>query len=302
MYKQFRSFRTLCLFFTLFTIFSLLIGCADKEEDATKESNSYTLSVPSVKITGTGTNRLSSISLSDSKGLCNIGGTELPCLSYETTKWAEFDLILYHVLAPQNDTINVMYLYCRNQELFSAWHEDYSSPMANEIASGSCLQGEQKSITPPEFVILTAFPSPDQLVEGFAVKGSSLTYNNGTGTVIWENQFFDLYPFEVVDCTSICSASPADGWWELHSVMVDSGGRLCFGILYLMLSNTARVQLGYPICVNPIEIKESLYFDAAWSKSNLVVKERVPMGPRIMGADHILRPHPSNLQKKTDIR
>ena len=64
----------------------------------------------------------------------------------------------------------------------------------------------------------------------------------------------------------------------------------CFGILYLLKSTTDQVQLGYPVCLDPVRVREAVWLDSTWSSTS--GGGAPPPGPRPMEAGHTLRPLP----------
>ena len=101
-----------------------------------------------------------------------------------------------------------------------------------------------------------------------------------------------MYPFEIIDCTSACTADPADGWWELHTVMHDvENDELCFGILYLMVADPENVSLGYGFCLQSLTRLTDARIPATWVADS--AKQRlgtVPDGPRHPVEGYVLRP------------
>jgi len=246
-----------------------------------------------VAVDGSGSARAGAVELVDDAGSLVLMGTTVPSLAYEITEWAEYGYTLFHVIAPESDTLDVSYLYCRSGGLTWVWHEDYDLPMDYETATGSCTHAlEEIEVPDPGLVPLGARPSPAQLVPGFTIAGTDVSYAAGPGTIRIDGRIHDLYPFEAVDCTSECTADPADGWWELHSLLVDPDGRPCFGVLYLMVADATRVQLGYPVCLEPLEHMGDVFYDAAWTVEPGGGGGSVPAGPRPEVLGHVLRPSP----------
>jgi len=251
-----------------------------------------------VDIEGSGSIRAGEIVLERGAGHINLGTSAVPSIAYEMTDWSTWGYTLFHVLSPQADTLNVEYLYCEGDELTWVWHESYALAMDFESSSGSCSYADRETAVPdPGLAALSARPSASQLVEGFVLDGIQLSYDStGPGTISLDGRDHDLYPFEVVDCTVDCTTEPADGWWELHSIMATSSGRLCFGILYLMVADTTTVQLGYPVCLDPLERIDEIFIDADWSVDPTGGGGSAPDGPIPPGLDHVLRPLPPSLR------
>jgi hypothetical protein len=248
---------------------------------------------------GTGTIRTGAVQVDDMVGTVALGAADVALVTYEMTDWSEFGYVLFHVIAPQASTLNVMYLYCEADSLSWVWHEDFDRPMDYETATGACAHAAVTTMIEDDpLEALLARPTEPQLVTGVTVDGPSVSYHStGPGTIRIEGRSCDLYPFEVVDCTTDCTADPADGWWELHSLIVEAGGRSCFGILYLMVADTSTLQLGYPVCLRPLEHLEEHVVGAAWSVEPGGGGGAAPAGPRPEGLGHVLRPLPPSLRR-----
>ncbi len=251
-----------------------------------------------VDIEGSGSIRAGEVVLESGAGHINLGTSPVASIAYEMTDWSTWGYTLFHVISPQLDTLNVEYLYCEGDAVTWVWHESYALGMDYEAASGSCsFAVRETDVADPGLAVLSARPSASQLVEGFTLDGVQLSYaSTGPGTISVDGVDHDLYPFEVVDCTVDCTTEPADGWWELHSIMASPDGRLCFGVLYLMLADTTTVQLGYPICLEPLERLVDVFIDADWTVEPGGGGGSAPRGPVPAGLGHVLRPLPPSLR------
>lgn len=165
-----------------------------------------------------------------------------------------------------------MWAYCYGQELAYIFHENYELPLSFEEGTGSCDYNGLSTILNVNLNKLSLVPSSEQLIEGFTLTGDELNYSEGVGTIQFNGELMELYPFEVVDCTTDCTENPKDGWWELHSIMAGTDGRICFGILYLMVSYKDEIQLGYPICFNPLESMDAEIYKSSWSSTSFEKK------------------------------
>jgi hypothetical protein len=266
--------------------------------DATDDASEVFRNPFTVDIEGNGSVRAGEVAIESGAGHINLGASPVPSIAYEMTDWSTWGYVLFHVLTPQADTLNVEYLYCEDDALTWVWHESYAQAMDYEAASGSCSHAARDTAVPdPGLIGLTARPSATQLVEGWTLDGIELGYASaGPGTITLGGEDHDLYPFEVVDCTVDCTADPADGWWELHSILESPEGRLCFGVLYMMVADTTTVQLGYPVCLDPLERLEDVFIDADWTVEPGGGGGSAPDGPRPPGMDHVLRPLPPSLR------
>ena len=220
-----------------------------------------------VDVVGNGSIRMADVVLvSGSGSLGLVPGGAVPALAYEMTDWAEYGYTLFHLVAPEADTLNVSYLYCTGSGLAWIWHEDFDLSMDVESATGTCDFSAVSTVVPdPDLLDLVARPTAAQIVTGFTIDGAQISFSTGPGTIVIDGDTYGLYPFEVVDCTTACSADPADGWWELHSILTDGAGSPCFGIIYLMVANPSGAFLGYPVCLDPVSRLDGPTYTAAWT-------------------------------------
>jgi hypothetical protein len=278
----------------------LAVGCqstgsgdGDAVTDAGGEEAEPTLALPfDVQVDGEGTVRVGPVVMDSPAGVAGVHDVELPVLAYQITDWTAYGYTLFHVVAPQGSTLNVMYLYCTDAGLEWIWHEDWDAAMDVETGTGSCSWTTTSTeLDMPALRALTARPSAAQLEEGFVLSGPDVVYEAGPGTLVWEGETMDLYPFEVVDCSTECTADPADGWWELHSMLVGPESGTCFAILYLMVADADSVQLGYPVCFDPVRVRPDVVLSASWASPERM-RGTAPPGPRPVHLGHVLRPQP----------
>ena len=293
---------------TLAASLCLLVACGgnggqdpdagDTVDDVIEDAVDGLINPFTVEIDGSGSIRAGEIVLDDGAGHINLGASPVPSVAYEMTDWSEWSYVLFHTLSPQADTLNVEYLYCEGDALTWVWHESYALGMDYESSSGSCSYAVRETAVPdPGLIALSARPSASELVTGWTLDGTDLSYTStGPGIINLGGVEHDLYPFEVVDCTVDCTSEPADGWWELHSILASPAGRLCFGVLYMMVADTSTVQLGYPVCLDPVEPLEDVYVTADWSVEPGGGGGSAPEGPIPAGLGHVLRPLPPSLR------
>ena len=67
------------------------------------------------------------------------------------------------------------------------------------------------------------------LLGGVTMDGPSIHYDGMTPGTIDLGTLLVLLPFDQVDCSDCGGA----GWYEVHSLLWDPKGRLCFAIVYL---------------------------------------------------------------------
>lgn len=248
-------------------------------------------------VAGRGTGEIGVIDIAGNVGSIERDGT-LVALLYQEQQWVEYDLTLYHAIAPERDNLHVMYLYCSDtlpSSLDLIWHESYDSAMGWQTATGSCSSVSSSDPTEVELVRLRSMPQPSQLVQGFTVSGSQVSLNGSGGSVTIGGTGYDAFPFEAVDCTTECSADPADGWWELHMVLENQGtGEVCFTILYLEKATPDRVSLGHGFCLESLTFLPSPTLAASWSAppSAKSLGIHPPSGPRHPQLGYVLRPGP----------
>jgi hypothetical protein len=271
---------------------------AGDEPDAVDTEGAWYVSPFTVDIDGAGSVRAAEVVFDECAGAINILATDVPSVAYERTPWPEWGYVLFHILAPEADTLNVLYLYCEGPALTWVWHEDFELVMDYEAATGSCSHAvRETAVHDPGMLVLGARPSADQLVVGFTLDGADVSYASaGPGSIRFDGEDFNLYPFEVVDCTVDCTAEPADGWWELHSLLASDGGRQCFAVLYMMVADATTVQVGYPVCIDPIEKFEDVFLEADWIAEASGGGGSAPEGPRAPGLGYLLRPLPPLLR------
>jgi len=244
---------------------------------------------------GRGSIRVESVSVIDNAGPVEIDGA-VPVLAYQKTAWPEFGYTLYHVLAPEADDLNVMYFYCGYASATSfdyIWHESFGVYMDYEAASGSCSSTDAPTVTEVTLNSLDGRPASSDLVRGFTVSGADVTIGDAGGGIRLGGTDYSAYPFEAVDCTTDCSADPADGWWELHMLLRDeASGEPCFGILYLFVSDTGSAIFEYGFCFRGLYDLPRDTLTAAWSAPSGGGGARKPSGPRHPVYGYVLRPSP----------
>lgn len=244
---------------------------------------------------GRGSIRVEAVTVARSAGLVEVDGP-LPVIVYERTRWPEFDYVLFHVLAPEADNLNVMYFYCGNRSADSfdyIWHESFDVYLEYEAASGSCTSTDDPVEAEVALHALAARPAPEDLVTGFSVNGADLSIGDGGGSIVLDGVTYGAWPFESVDCTVDCSADPADGWWELHMLLVDEAtAERCFGIVYLLVSYPDLADFQYGFCLSSLRPLARATLPATWTAPGGGGGSRLPAGPRHPVDGYVLRPSP----------
>jgi len=282
--------RVQSVFLFIVVTVMMLSGCLD--DDGTITGTTHYTTVADVDVAGSGTSRIGTFSLEDGIGSITINDKDVSAMAYWVTEWADYGYILFHVIAPEADTLNVLYLYGQTGNVPYIYHENYTLAMEYETSYGSLTGGGGYTTGAPELTTLERAPEDVSLVEGVQIAGDSVSYYGGTaGWLVWEQVTYSLYPFEYVDCGD-CGSGSEDGWYELHSILEDADGRLCFCILYLMQSRTNQIQIGYPICLDPVEPLEAVYVDAQWTLDEDEARAFLPLRAKPASQGKTLWPCP----------
>jgi hypothetical protein len=267
--------------------------------DADVEAHAITGTVPldfDLTVDGRGLSLVTAATFARSAGLVAIG-RDLRALAYERTDWTAYGYVLYHVLAPEAGSLHVLYLYCGNESatnLDYIWHEAYGVPMAYEAAWGDCFAEVAPTDADVVLDALEVLPEPESIASGLVVNGPDAVLDDAGGFVLLAGREYLAHPFGLVDCTTTCSADPADGWWEIHTVLRDpTDGDRCFGTMYLMVASGDAVEFDYAFCLDSLTRLPDTSLDASWRR---IAKDgdsdAVPRGPYVARAGHVLRPGP----------
>jgi hypothetical protein len=223
-------------------------------------------------------------------------GQDTPGLVYEVQPWPAFGLDILHVVAPTEDQLNVVYLYCHRTgptSLDHVWHYSYDKTLLGEnaAAGGSCVFTSTPTTSAPRLNVLKALPA--DLATGFTIQGTGINLDaTGHGQVQLGGLTWKLYPFEIVDCRVGCGGS----WLELHAVLdAPERGERAFGIIYLFPSGSPRVQFGHGVSLTNYMRLPDAGFNATWTAPQLkagVPSGFEPQGPILPGLDFVLLPGP----------
>jgi len=192
---------------------------------------------------------------------------------YLAQTWDAFGLTVFHAIAPTDTGLNVLYLYSAADTLQTIWHESYTHPLDYETASGAATYEGQLVSSTPELQCLDSVPSEEQLVVGVTITGAQLNWSAGSGSIEIDQQIYELYPFQLVDCSD-CGTTEDDGWYELHAVFRGQHGEIEFGILYLFLEEPERVTLHYRIQLCDLRLSPSATYEANWVLEEPALKVR----------------------------
>ncbi len=110
---------------------------------------------------------------------------------------------------------------------------------------------------------IAALPDSEQLVRDVVMDGTDIHYGGNVGTISIMNSTYELYPFEMVDCSD-CGGDGQPGWFELHSMIGAAETDLGFGILYLYVNRQDRAYLSHYIRFNPVHHGVSPTLMADW--------------------------------------
>lgn len=245
---------------------------------------------------GSGTGDIGDMSFLQGFGQVDLA-VSANALAYETTDWREAGYVLFHVLVPSANDLNVLYLYCgySSEESFDyVWRESYDVAMDYEAATGWCRSSARSTVVEVELEELGTLPRPESLVLDFTVDGAEVFYDGEPGVLAVDGLELTVYPFETVDCTTECTVDPTDGWWELHMVMDEpTREERCFGIIYLMVNDQDHVSLGYGYCLNSLSRLSDVTLAATWTAPvGAAPPPPRPLGPIDARRGIVLRPRP----------
>ncbi len=173
----------------------------------------------------------------------------------------------FEIIAATSDRVIIAWITCANTTdlawVFYESNDGFDS--ATELpATGTCadvVANTTESITLPAVTI-----PPPEVVPSFTITSNALAFDGkNAGTAQLQNESWDLYPFNVIDC-STC-ATP--GWFELHSLFYrPQDQNACLGILYLEAAYPNQVVLAYSICLPGFTTPYSgneLGYSATWT-------------------------------------
>lgn len=242
----------------------LLVWVGSCGGDTPVELEVPSIRIPAVHLDGEGSVKIGAFEFSDGSGFCEIDGGRIPAVVYGAQHWEDFDLTVFHVAAPTDSNLHVLYFYAAADTLQTVWYESYTHPLEYESATGHMnFEGRQVE-SYPELHCLGKTPGDGQLASEISISGSTLNWSGGSGSIVIEQQSYALYPFQFVDCAE-CGATPADGWYELHSVFLGPNGEIEFGILYMYTDEPDRVELYYRIRFCNLLLGPASVYQANWT-------------------------------------
>lgn len=247
-----------------FLLALMLIWVGACSDDSPVEPENPSIWIREAQISGVGTDRVGPVEITDGFGYCYIEGDSIPAMVYDARYWEVYDLTVFHTVAPTRSELHVLYLYSAADTLRTIWHESYTNPLESEQASGSVVYDERGILSTPQLWCLEDVPADDQLVTGLTIAGPQLNWSSGVGSIEIENQEYELYPFQLVDCID-CGETPDDGWYELHTVFRGPRGEMEFGILYLFADRPGLVKLYYRIQLCDLRLGDSSFYYAEWT-------------------------------------
>ncbi len=190
---------------------------------------------------GSGKKAIGAIDIAGGAGTVVIEGQQLAAVSYRKQPFGAYTL--YQTLAARSDALFVVWLYCQGGKLVDLyWEGTDGSPVAEDHASGSCVEGSGSALAAVAFPALDFAPPP--LLGKYTVTGEKVSITpKEPGTVDLGSGPLTVLAFNDVDCTSC--GSP--GWREIHSLLWDQPkSRACFAIFYL-LGAGKQVQVTYSL-------------------------------------------------------
>ncbi len=257
----------ICILLTL----SVWLGACGKDSPVVPTDNS--IRIPAVSISGIGSNRVGSVEVQDGVGFCEIDGSFIPVTVYWAQSWDTYGLTVFHVIAPTEGELHVLYIYSAADTLQTIWHESFTHPLEYESASGATSYTGHLVASTPDLQCLGSVPSDGQLVAGVTITGPMLNWTNGSGTIEIEQQEYGCYPFQLVDCSD-CGATSTDGWFELHSIFRGPQDQIEFGILYLFVEEPRYVILHHRIQLCDLWLGPSTTYEADWSMAEPAGKSK----------------------------
>lgn len=197
-------------------------------------------------------------------GTVSLAGTNVGALVYLRIPWSAYSLVLYQALAVQAHAWTVFWFYCRGAALTDVWWETTAnSTLRNESMTGTCTPTSGFSTTVSWPAVSMALPTP---ISGFRAHGPLLDIASGSpGSASIQSRAWALYPYALVDCSSICG-SP--GWLELHSLLWDGKtGDAAFAIIYLYPGRPTQAQITYGLELPTLGRLADTWFDVNWAKT-----------------------------------
>jgi hypothetical protein len=250
------------LFFIFMTMLLIFIGACN--DDTPLDPVVDPIRVPLVKITGSGTDCIGAVEITDSVGYCDINGERIPAVVYWTQVWEDYDLVATHIIAPQGNDVHVLFLYSADDTLRTIWHESYTAPLKSEKISGGVVFSGRSGLLTPDLQCLETVPDVDPLVADITIAGPTLNWSDDSGLIEIDDQSFDWYPFQFVDCGD-CGNTEAEGWYELHAIFRGPQNEMEFGILYLHKDEPGQVALHYRFRFCDLRLGSPVFYKADWA-------------------------------------
>ncbi len=118
----------------ILSLFLIWIGSCGGDPPVEPEVPS--IRIPAVHLDGEGSARIGVFEFSDGCGFCEIDGGRVPAVVYRAQDWDTFGLTVFHVVAPTDSNLHVLYFYAAADTLRTVWHESYTHPLEYENATG----------------------------------------------------------------------------------------------------------------------------------------------------------------------
>ena len=208
---------------------------------------------------------MASVQIKSRFGTVELQGTNVGALVYLRIPWSSYSLVLYQALAVQAHAWTVFWFYCRGSALTEVyWETTANSTVRNEPMSGTCTSTSAFNAHVSWPALSMALPTP---IPGFRAHGPVLEIVSGSaGSASIQGRTWTVYPFAIVDCSSICG-SP--GWYELHSLLSDARtGDAAYAIVYLYADLPTRVQIAYGLELPTLGRLTDTWFDAVWARTS----------------------------------
>jgi len=253
------------MFYICYWFFSLFyLKCS---ADLAPATNAYLINSFDTSFTTTKANSIvSNIKFTNNWGQLYVNNELFNGVVYQHQHWDGYDLMnIFAVPNNIGNQIAILYVYCEQSSVVTVYYEDYTYTMTDENASGTCVFLNQTTKTLVQFPAITQSPNPTTQAYNIEITGENISIIKSNGTLVLSDELYNVIVFSTVNCET-CPSSDG-GWYELHSFLIKQNSpKICFGILYLMLSDHNQVSLEYGFCLPDLD-EPSADFKASWTGS-----------------------------------
>ncbi len=155
----------------------------------------------SLSANGTGSYFVDGIEIDGNSGTVDLNGVPVPAVVTHMIEWTfnGQDWVLFTIVAPENDNLTVMWLYCIDGDLEDLYYESFSEDLTWTTASGTCISSGNTVSETVTLLDLVAVPSAPTWTESIQLEATGLQVVSGTGTTTFGGGF-EVVPFAYVDC------------------------------------------------------------------------------------------------------